>query len=126
MAAIRWARALLRSPVTATFKTMKYSPARSATGRPLLTLRETSFGLWGFAVVFAIFGLKNWQTPPSKPFSGRLAWLYTFADSHWGQAGPALVIFAGAMMLFVLGILVWHRAAAQSTLDLRPTECNDV
>ena len=105
---------------------MKYSPVRSANGRPLLTPREASYGLWGFAVVFALFGFNNWQTPPPQPFTVRLAWLYKFADAQWGQAGPALVIFAFAVLLFVLGVLLWHRAASRSTLDLRPREHDDL
>ena len=105
---------------------MKYSPVRSANGRPLLTPREASFGLWGLAAVFAVFGFNNWQTPPPQPFTGRLAWLYKFADAQWGQTGPALVILAFALLLFVLGILLWHRAAARSTLDLRPGEQDDL
>ncbi len=105
---------------------MKYSPVRLASGRPLLTPREASYGLWGLAVVLALFGLNNWQTPPPQPFTGRLAWLFKFADSQWGQAGPALVIFAFAALLFILGLLLWHRAAAGAKLDLRPRENNDL
>ena len=105
---------------------MKYSPVRSANGRPLLTPREASYGLWGFAVVFALFAVKSWQTPPSKPFTGRWAWLYKFADAQWGQAGPAWLIFGFAVLLFVLGVLLWLRAATRSTLDLRPRAHDDL
>ena len=56
-----------------TRKNMKYSPLRLADGRPTLTPKEASWGLWGLALAFAALGFTTLDNPPPQPFTGRLA-----------------------------------------------------
>lgn len=113
-------------PVTSTLNAMKFSPIRSDSGRPLLTVREACYGLWGVAACFTLFGLDQWLHPPTPPFARRVSWLYTYAQANWGATGPALISFAFACPLFILGILCWRHASRQSKLDIRPDAKDDV
>lgn len=105
---------------------MKFSPVRLLSGRPFLTSREACYGAWGFSACIALFGLNEWLNPRSPQITGRLAWLYKYAEAHWGPTGPGISILVIAFLFFVLGLMLWCRAARQSTLDLHPGEHHDL
>lgn len=80
----------------------------------------------GFSACIALFGLNEWLNPRSPQITGRLAWLYKYAEAHWGPTGPGISILDIAFLFFVLGLMLWCRAARQSTLDLHPGEHHDL
>jgi hypothetical protein len=104
---------------------MKYSPMRSASGKSLLTTREGCYALWWISATISAVGLQKWLHPPSPPFTGQFAWLYTYAEALLGSKGPAMTTFAFAFVVAALGLFVWRRASRLSTLDIRPSEHDD-
>lgn len=88
---------------------MKYSPIRDDFGNPLLTLREAAYGNWGMAICFFLYGWNLWRTPPTQPFTGRLAWFYSFVTDTLGMHGPAIATWMFAAFFAIIGVTAWMK-----------------
>lgn len=89
---------------------MKYSPARDASGKPLINGKEAAIGLLGMA---AVVGLMVWQNPIVPPYTGRLAWLFSLAAQLLGPSGPAIAMWLSVALLAGMGVMTWINAGRQ-------------
>ena len=76
--------------------------------RKPFTAKEKAFAWCGLSVLLAVLGAFEWLSPSQNPFSGKWAWLFTWAYAL-GPRGPALVYFTLAGSLIVTAVRAWAK-----------------
>lgn len=90
---------------------MKYSPLRTADGRPDISPRQAALASWGLALVALLSGCQEWISPSAVPQTGSSAsaWLHAYCIELLGPKGLAFFWVGFAALLFAMGVLSWMR-----------------
>lgn len=73
------------------------------------TATERATALAAMGAMALLMAWLNWVQPKTPPFTGKWAWLQSWAFETLGTHGPALLHLLVAVLLLLLGALSWWR-----------------